>query len=464
MLIRLKLPKRHTLRRFMEGAQVIIGAALVANCRGADATLPIERHFAPALSRIAVPTASQHVFVLQGGVSADFVSRVASHGGQVVNSMPGIGVVVTTGLSDADASVIAGSDSVARDQIGRWVPTPEEMGVEPDNHVVAGNGAGGSSPLDATFLSSQWDMFQIHATEAWAATSGSPNVRVAILDSGLDPDHVDQQGLIDIANSVALVPSTAGPPAWADDNLHGTFVGGIVTSNNIGTVGVVPNVRLIAVKVIDASGSGTVGSLIAGIYYATNVGAQVINLSLGLLLPRNADGASRLILALRRAMDYANRHGVLIVSAAGNDATDLQHSQLVELPCQIGEQLCVSATGAGDSFEAYSNYGENAINVAAPGGDPLAPIHGLCSSHSSNPRLAFCDDGRHYIFAFGTSAAAPHVSGLAAYLDSQLSAPVETSRLITLIQQHADKIAPGAGAYFGTGRINVANTLAAEVP
>jgi subtilisin family serine protease len=286
-----------------------------------------------------------------------------------------------------------------------------------------------------------------------------------MLDTGIDPDHLDLHGLIDVASSKAFVPSVMGPPDWADDNTHGSFASAIVTSNNYGVAGVAPNVTLIAVKVLGADGTGPVGAIIAGIYYAADAGAQVINMSLGLAFPKNLPGAGPLLAAFNRAVNYAHAHGALVVSAAGNEFTDLQHDgNVVELPCEAGVQLCVSATGNGDTHASYSNFGVSAINVAAPGGDgppsPATWIIGPCSSRSADPALAVCKDRVEYVIAIGTSASAPHVSGLAAFLDSQYGGTLDASQMLTLIQQQADDIGkPGTDPFFGKGRINVVNTL-----
>jgi subtilisin family serine protease len=382
--------------------------------------------------------------------------------------MTNIGVVVTTGLSDADAAAIAGKNAVTRDYVGQWVSDSVSLSSATVSTPIDVTSA--KPPQTAAFLSLQWNMFQIHAPEAWTNHTGIPSVRVAILDTGIDPDHLDMQGLIDVAASRAFVPSTMGPPAWADDYFHGTFVSSIVTSNNFGVAGVAPNVTLIAVKVLGATGSGPVGAIIAGIYYATDVGAQVINMSLGLGLPKNAPGASTLLSAFNRAINYAHAHGVLVVSAAGNEAIDLQHDRnFVELPCEAGVQVCVSATGNGDTHASYSNFGVSAINVAAPGGDgppsTATWILGPCSSRSSVPQFAGCKNRVSYIIATGTSASAPHVSGLGALLDSQFGGTLNGSQLLTLIQQNADDIGkPGTDQFFGKGRINVFNTVNTTTP
>ena len=447
-------------------------AFLLAGCGDAVTSAATARQFKPTVSRVAVPAIGEHVFLLNGGVPADFASRVVAAGGTILSSMDQIGVVVTNGLSDADASAIAGKNDVAHDFEGAWVPTPDEMQITTASMSTPVDVTSAKPPLTAAFLPMQWNMFQIHAVDTWAAgKSGIPSVKVAILDTGLDPDHLDQRGLIDVANSTAFVPSTTGPPAWADDELHGTFVGAIVTSNNFGVAGVAPNVTLMAVKVLGANGSGPIGAILAGIVYATDHGANVINMSLGLTLPKHTPDASILISAFNRAVNYAKSHGVLVVSSAGNDALDLQHGHdFVELPCEAGVQLCVSATGNGDLFASYSNYGTNAINVAAPGGDGAVPstatwILGPCSSHTADPAFASCKNRVSYIIATGTSASAPHVSGLGALLNSQFGGQLNAAQMITTIQQNADDLGkPGADPFFGKGRINVFNTVVGSNP
>jgi subtilisin family serine protease len=448
-------------------------AMLLAGCGDAVTSAPTTRQFKPVVSHVAVPTTGEHVFLLNGSVPADFAGRVAAAGGTILSSMNQIGVVVTNGLSDADATAIAGKNDVTPDFEGTWVPSPDEMQITAASLSTPVDVTSARPPLAAQFLPQQWNMFQIHAVDTWVAgKTGIPSVKVAILDSGLDPDHLDQMGLIDVANSTAFVPSTKGPPAWADDFFHGTFVGAIVTSNNFGVAGVAPNVTLMAVKVLGANGIGSVGAIIAGIVYATDHGANVINMSLGLDLPKHVKGASLLISAFNRAVNYAKSHGVLVVSAAGNDTLDLQHGHdFVSLPCEAGVQLCVSATANGDLFASYSNYGTNAIDVAAPGGDgntptPAAWIRSACSSHSALPILAVCKNGRTYVLiGFGTSFAAPHVSGLGALLDSQFGGQLNAAQMITSIQQGADDLGkPGADPFFGKGRINVYNTVVGSNP
>lgn len=452
----------HALRRWCSALSILLVASA---CRDELPTKPEVRAFKPELSRIATPASGRHVFVLNGDVPADFATRVAAKGGSVVSAMPNIGVMVTEGLTDADASALAGKNQVAPDYEGEWVPADalSSSGLSASVEITSAKPA-----LTALFLPFQWNMFQVHAPEAWATRTGIPSVRVGILDSGLDPDHLDQRGLVDLAASTAFVPSTAGPPAWADDNGHGTFVGSIVTSNNVGVAGVAPNVTLVAVKVLAKNGKGPVSAILAGIYYATDIAkVQVINMSIGLAFPKSATGASTILSAFNRAINYAHSQGVLVVTASGNEFTDLQHNgNFVQVPCETGVQLCVSATGLADTHASYSNYGTNAINVAAPGGDGPPPppssvggwILGPCSSR-------VCGSIGAYSIGTGTSFSAPHVAGLAALLDSQFGGQLSASQMITLIQQNADDIGkPGADPFFGKGRINVVRTVNTTTP
>jgi subtilisin family serine protease len=403
-------------------------------------------------------------------IPANFAASVTAAGGTLVRVQSEIGVAVVKGLSDAAAGQLTrGNAKVERDLMVQWVPTLEDAQalVAPDAAAPV-SGQSVLPPQSAAFLAFQWNMFQIHAPEAWANHTGIPTVRVAIIDTGLDPDHIDAAGLIDASSSVAFTPSLSGPPAWADDHFHGTHVGGIVTTNNFGTAGVAPNVTLIAIKVLNSTGSGTFADVISGLIWAANVHANVANLSLGALFPKT--GAGILVAALNRAVNYANSHGVLVVSAAGNAATgfpptDLQHDQnYIEVPCESGTGMCISSTGPGDQHSSFSNYGLSAINVAAPGGEFGPPLTSFvlspCSSRSVMPSLAACKSKTRYLFVIGTSASTPHVSGLAALLDSQFGGMLNPAQLQSAVQRCSDDIGKsGADPFFGDGRINAFKTV-----
>jgi subtilisin family serine protease len=464
-------------------AVLVAGAVSLGACTEAPVGTAPQVGPSLAISNEASQTiADQHVFTLHGGrATSEITAAVTAAGGTVRYSMDAIGVVLTRGLSNAAAAKIAsGKAVVANDLQARWVPSLQMMGIEsiPADALGELKGASLLPPQAAAFKAYQWNMRITDTDDAWAqGKTGLPSVRVAILDTGLDAYHIDQMGLIDMANSIAFVPSKTGPPLWEDDNFHGTHVGGIVTSNNFGVAGVAPNVTLVAVKVLDEHGDGSLGDVIAGIYYAADIGVEVINMSLGATFPKNE--AQGVVPAFNRAVNYAHGKGVFIAAASGNDGEDLQHNaNRVSVPCETGVLTCISATGPADELAPYSNYGTNAINNAAPGGDftmggVLGMVLSLCSSHSTDPYLAGCKPqdtpfgfvGTNYVFAEGTSMASPHVAGLGALLDSQYGGSLNGSQIITAIQQSADDLGkPGADAFYGKGRMNTCRTLPGCVP
>jgi hypothetical protein len=482
------------MRHLKVGSWLLAGAFALAACE--DTPQPVAprtppRDLAPSLARSASGSnkvlSDQHVFVLNGGHNAvDISGDVVAAGGRIISSMDDIGVVLAKGLSGAAAARIArGKGKVVNDVKARWVPdlklTVQKL---PADATATFRPNSINEPETAFFYPVQWNMQITDTDDAWLQQyNGIPSVRVAILDTGLDSGHLDQFNLIDVASSTAFVPSLTGPPTWQDDHFHGTHVGGIVTSNNFGTAGVAPDVTLVAVKVLDATGEGTLGAVIAGIYHAANVRVDVINMSLGAYFEKNGSTA-QLVAAFNRAVNYAHARDVFVVAAAGNDANDLQHDQnQIMVPCETGVLSCISATGPFDQPAYYTNYGTNAINNAAPGGDftqgapPFNGIGSLCNSRSAHPVIgpACAPDptlpppfnlfGIFYVWAEGTSAAAPHIAGLGAYLDSQYGGTLNGSQILTRIQQNADDLGkPGADPFFGKGRMNTCRTLPGCVP
>lgn len=416
----------------------------------------------------------EHLVLFEDGTPEDLEARVAALGGSVVRAHDEIGVAVVTGFSDEAGRQLARQDGVAavpRDV--RVDALPDPVGLETRSLPDDAPRTASHDPTNAPFFPFQWDMQIIDADDAWdAGFDDASGVTVAILDSGLDPFHVDMAGNIDAGNSVAFIPSTAPTgPLWGDDNSHGTHVGGTVVTNGLGTSGVAPHATLIAVKVCDDGGSCSFAAVMSGLVHAGSVGADVANMSLGGFLNVPSPGGAQLNAALNRAINFAQSQGTLVVSAAGNAAVDLDHIErdfgvnaFRAIPCENGAGMCVSATGPDDLLASYSNFGKSAVNVAGPGGDVSVtdnPLTGMVLAPCSSLAGLGCSTVS-YLFAQGTSMATPHVAGAAALLDAQSGGVMNPTQLRSSLQRSADDLGkPGTDAATGKGRINVGRLLGA---
>jgi thermitase len=303
--------------------------------------------------------------------------------------------------------------------------------------------------VDDPGLGNQWAPQAIEAPAAWGTTTGDPSVTIAVVDTGIDylhselasnvwanPEEIggnslddDGNGYIDDVHGWDFANSDSDP---MDDHSHGTHVAGIAaavdSANPAGLVGICPACTLMAVKVLDASGSASLAVVADGITYAADEGARVINLSLG-----GPIGTSTLELAV----NYAWGQGAVVVAAAGNDGVATTF-----YPAGYANAIGVASTNVGDYRSCFSNYGSSLIAVAAPGE----------SIYSTLPRDTSGVD--RYGMGSGTSMAAPHVSGLAGLLFSET--PTPTNDMVrSRIESTAEDLGPtGVDAYFGAGRIN----------
>ena len=335
-------------------------------------------------------------------------------------------------------------------------------------------------PLGNPLYPLQWAPRSVNAPAAWAAGYTGRGVRVAVLDGGLYADHEDLAGAVDRAASRSCTEGTFDSDVgtfW-----HGTHVAGIVGARNDGkgVIGIAPDATLIGVKVLHG-GSGSFGSLICGILHAaTTARADVINMSLGAVVPKSDPGAGRLIAALNKAIDFAARNGALVVSAAGNDELDADHSgNLALVPAQSGSGMAVAATGPlgwamgnrdFSRFASYSNSGTSLVSVAAPGGDAALPGDALCTVGGitrpcwvfdlvlSTARGDVAAGG--YRWAAGTSMAAPVVAGVAA-LAKQRFPGASPAQLRALLESSAvDTGKQGRDPLYGRGFIDALRAVA----
>ncbi len=417
------------------------------------------------------------------GQMSRFQNRVQALGGTVVFAHAATGVAVVEGFS-RDGALGLVSDGVAK-SVAADVMIPLEHPVAVGTAESA-EIASQANPAAATFFPRQWHLRAIGADQAWAAgRTGSSAVRVAILDTGISPTHPDVAGLIDHDRSTSFVTFDdpyidfyfPGMPRWTDIHYHGTHVAATVSSNALAAAGVTSQVTLMAVKVCNVNGSCPATSVIPGILWAADNGADVINMSLGgAILKQGSEGY---VGFLNRTFNYANRTGVTVVVAAGNNASDLDRNiwqtnqgpihypTLLATYCDVAATLCVAATGPTsggtvgpwlnvDNPAAYTNFGRSAINVAAPGGATGGSVTAACTQQSL--QVPVCQTGVYVIGISGTSMASPHVAGLAALLVEDYGR--NPGRIRSAIQSSADDVGPkGVDPYSGKGRINVARAL-----
>lgn len=239
-------------------------------------------------------------------------------------------------------------------------------------------------------LENLWGMTKINAPQAWDITTGSQQIKVAVLDTGISSSHAD------LSSSITGYNFHGNNPDFSDDNGHGTHVAGTIGAigdNGIGVVGVNWNVELLAVKVLGSGGSGSLATVMAGTDYARTQGVHVMNFSLG------AQGAN--YTPFRDALQAASNVGIVLVFAAGNSATNNDSLPFYPANYQFPTSITVAATTSNDTLASFSNYGSSTVHVGAPGVSILSTLN----------------NGGYGTYS-GTSMAAPHVAGLAALLKS----------------------------------------------
>ncbi|HYX70818.1 MAG TPA: S8 family serine peptidase [Terriglobales bacterium] len=436
---------------------------------------------------------SKNYLILGKGQGPGSTSFAANLGPAVTANLESIGVVLATSSDPNFATWAAsqvGVQEVAEDPQIQWLdPKEPNLLAAEDDGVIATSVAANNE----SYSPIQWNLRQIHADQTAAQGirgNGVARARVAVLDSGVITDQPDLVPNLNLTLSTSFVPSEPDLNPPANTFNHGTHVAGIIAAavNNYGTQGVAPEAEIVSVKVLGYAGSGSFSWIIEGIDYASGpqVHADVINMSLGAFfnIKPDAPGANKggwgtLFSALNRAVNEATRRGTLVISAAGNDATDL-NSSWGQIPAQSGNGMAVAATGPlgwavyGDANSnwdrpaSYTNYGQSVVNVTAPGGDGAYPGSGLCTAGGilnycfvfdevMSPggwRIVSGTKRFSYYWAAGTSMATPHVSGVAALIVGQYG-HMSPAQLKAMIEQSSDDVGkPGADAFSGHGRIN----------
>jgi subtilisin family serine protease len=334
----------------------------------------------------------------------------------------------------------------------------------------------------------QWHLHDttggIWAESAWdLAPSAGAGVTVAVIDTGAAFETYDTSILGYFPQHFEPAPDLAGIPIVApwnfltdtphanDDHGHGTHVSGTIvqaTNNNRGVAGVAHGASLMPLKVLDYSGSGSTADLVEAIYYATDNGARVINMSLGFSGTGEPDAYGQVcaeLPGLNDALDYAFGHGVTVVAASGNES-----ATAVSCPAAYYKVIAVGATRYDGTKSWFSNTGF-ALDVTAPGGDPnvdqdangqpdgvLQQTYCLDSFTMllTGDYTQFCS-----VYMPGTSMASPHVAGTAALLlgANPSLTPLQVEYYLKTTAR--DRGAAGRDDSYGWGAIDAHAALAA---
>ncbi len=290
---------------------------------------------------------------------------------------------------------------------------------------------------------------QIGAPQAWAGGFDGSGVTVAVLDTGYDPGHPD------LAGRVVAAKDFVGEDSVLDRHGHGTHVAATVAGTGAAAdgsrKGVAPGAKLIVGRVLDASGSGDLSWVIAGMEWATARGARVVNVSLGAGTSDGSDPLSEAVNSLTR------KTGALFVVAAGNAGPD---AGSVQAPGAATEALTVGAVSKQGSLAAFSGRGPRPGDFAVKP-ELTAPGVAIIAARATGTGIGELVDA-HYTSLSGTSMATPHVAGAAALLAQQhpaWRAPELKAALVSTARPLDGTPAIGAGV----GRVDVAAAIQQEV-
>jgi len=311
------------------------------------------------------------------------------------------------------------------------------------------------TPDDPRF-SDLWNLTMISAPEAWDLQTGDRANIVGVIDTGIDLDNEDLEaniwknpgesgdgkesngidddsnGFVDDYRGWDFINDDNNPD---DDNNHGTHVSGTlgaVGDNGIGIVGVNWEVSIMALKFLDANGSGSLDDALGAILYATNNGAKVLSNSWG------GGGFSK---SLEDAIQFANDNGVLFIAAAGNAGTDNDSSPSYPASYEVENVIAVANNTSSDRLSNRSNFGKNSVDLSAPGTDILSTVR-------NNGYQRFS----------GTSMATPHVSGAAALIWAQYPG-ISSNQVKIRLLGSVDRKPAYTGKVATGGRLNVHKAL-----
>ena len=287
-------------------------------------------------------------------------------------------------------------------------------------------------------LDNTWGVKRIGGGSVHADGNKGLNVPVAIIDTGIDYKHPDLGGCLGAGCKVAggfdFVNNDYDP---IDDEGHGTHVAGTVAAldNGVGVVGVAPEAKLYALKVLNSSGSGSFSDVIKALQWAVDNGIKITNNSYG----SGGDPGT----LVKAAFDNSYAAGVLHIASAGNSGQCAGKKDSVGYPAKYSSVVAVAATNQSDSRPCWSSTGA-AVEISAPG-----------------VTIRSTKMGGGYVDLSGTSMASPHVAGVAALLMNTVASPSNVEMRSVLTSTAQDLGAAGRDPLYGFGMVNAAAAVAA---
>ncbi|MGP3981544.1 S8 family peptidase [Streptomyces sp. KR80] len=410
------------------------------------------------------------------GTSPEMKKAIADAGGTIVHTYDEIGVIVVHSTNPDFAKTMRTAPGVSSAGSTRTAPLPAQsttdVGKKPK--VLTAAQAKAAAVLaradEDPMQNLQWDLPAIKADKAHEISMGSPDVTVAVIDTGVDDTHPDIAPNFDRKASVNCVSGKpdATDGAWrpgAQESPHGTHVAGEIAAakNGVGVVGVAPGVKVSGIKVSTEAGFFYTEAVVCGFMWAAEHGVEVTNNSYytdpWYFNCQNDPDQKALVEALSRATRFAEHKGAVNVAAAGNESYDLAAESItdpvspndstpvtrtinprecLDIPTQLPGVVTVSATGAKALKSSFSNYGLGVIDIAGPGGDSTTyqpPAPPAVSGSILGPL-----PGGKYGYMAGTSMASPHVAGVAALIKST-HPQADPEAVKSLLMKQADDLA-----------------------
>ena len=386
----------------------------------------------PAAADEPEPATTPAAEMIPGEVVVQWRDAAAGEAGARLHGMS-----ITAELDASDggaATLVSTAGRPVAEVIAELSQDPAVAAVEPNYRVHLASAVTVNDPKTA----GQYSLDQMRVRDAWSISRGGSGI-VAVLDTGVQANHPDLVGRVLAGHDFVNDDTNA-----ADDNGHGTWVAGIIGANvndGIGVAGISWSDRILPVKIMTREGTGSTADLIAGIRWAVDHGATVINMSVG-GFPYSA--------IVQDAINDAWADGVVLVGAAGNNRRDEAF-----YPASFNNVVSVSATQVEDEFSHWSSYGAK-VDVSAPGASVQTTNCTACTYADHHTW------GDH-TYISGTSFAAPNVAGVIALLRARFPAETPAQIVARLIASVDDRGYMGWDRRYGAGRVNAYRALGGSV-